>query len=203
MKTISPRPTKALAVPLILVSMLMAACGDQELELDDEQAFEELEVAMLDFDVVDLESTSENAPELPVLHPDEEEEPVEGDFIYLHNTIYTSVFDPLGPDYCKVHFFFGNYPTGYAYIKFDAHPGCNGVTSYVVTHNGNYHVDADASWTPGVWAQAAPGVGNILQATYCIESHYWGNRILVFNALTRRLEGYYTNPGDTCVDAPA
>jgi hypothetical protein len=200
MKTISPHPIKTLAVPLILASTLMAAC-DEELELDDQQALEELEVAMLDFDVVvvDLESPSENAPELAVLHPDDEEEPVQY-LIYEHNKIYTAVFDPdgSGPDYCMFEFFFGNYPTGYAWIRFYSHPGCRLVQSRVVTYDGNFHIDDAESATPGVWAQAAPGIGNILQARYCIESHYWGNRVLVFNALTRRLEAQYTNPGYTC-----
>lgn len=198
MKTISPRPTKTLAVPLALVSMLMAACGEEELALDD---LDELEVAMLDFDVVDFEATSENAPELPVLYPDEEEVPV--GLIYEHNKVYNYVFDPAGPDYCMVQFYFGNYPTGYAYIRFindDPNlPRCGMVTSRVVTHNGNFYVDEGASWTSGVWAQAAPGIGNILQASYCIESHYWGSRILVFNALTRTLEHQSTNAGITCL----
>ncbi|WP_146658294.1 hypothetical protein [Enhygromyxa salina] len=183
------------------MSMLVTACDDEAFELGDEQVLEELEEAMLEFEVEEVEPVGENTSELPVLAA-EDDTNVWGN-IYAHNVIHTFVFDPIGPDYCRFHLFYGNYPTGYAWIKFDPEPGggasrCGAVTSRVVTYDGQYHIGDALRWTPGVWAQAAPGVGNVIQASFCVESHYWGRQVMVFNALTRTREHFYTNPGLTC-----
>lgn len=101
----------------------------------------------------------------------------------VHNFLFHGAFIK-GFERCDFVFMYGNFGVGYTQLRLDS-AGCGlGRTSLV---SGNFQQSAPATAFPGTGVVQATGVGNIIFAEYCVETHSTGALVFAYNALDNRL----------------
>jgi hypothetical protein len=100
-----------------------------------------------------------------------------------HNVLFQAAFTK-GIERCDFVFMYGNFGVGYTQLRLDS-AGCGlGRTSLV---SGNFQQSGQATAFPGEGVVQATGVGNIIFAQYCVETHSTGALAFTYNALDNRL----------------